>query len=703
MVRSLYSGISGLKNHQVAMDVTGNNIANVNTTGFKAGRVTFEEAMAQMLKGASRPTESVGGTNAQQIGLGMNVGSVDMLMTQGNMQSTGKITDLALEGRAFLAYSSGDGVFYSRNGALQMDSMGYLVAPTNGFRLQGMMAAEDGTYPPGTRISDLRIPFGEKAPANATTDVRYRCNLDSDSEGLGTVAHTNRFLATSASTDYLVSMYDQYGQSLGIGAGDVLTISADGVSTPVTLNVTDTTTLQELAGAISQAVSSVNPANSAAVNPANGTIVVSALGSAVNNLRIQSSDPISAPYVANTFNWGPSIAVGGAPASSQVLAPADETDNIADVYDASGNQLGLEDGDTISINGAIGGRTISPVTGTVDSTGLVQGGVTTLGQLADLVRSAFQLPPTDATQYQNQSVDINNPNTPDDRIPDGALVVRGQPELAFALNNVSIQATNNDNDSTAPTRFNTNMVATEIQAARDTGQHSTSITVYDESGDAHIMTTTFTHSGTPGEWLWEITTEGGEEILGGNTGRISFGQDGTPAAFTFDDNSTSLRFDPMNGSSVVSVSLDTGSPGSVEGITQFRSASTTAAWYQDGYPMGNLQEISIDEFGEIEGIYTNGINMSIAKIYLAEFNNPAGLIKTGNSMFSQSNNSGEAVMLEAGVGSTTKVKPGALEMSNVDLASEFTNMITTQRGYQANARVITTSDTLLQELVQLVR
>ncbi|MBD3320253.1 MAG: flagellar hook-basal body complex protein, partial [Chitinivibrionales bacterium] len=191
MVRSLYAGISGLRNHQVAMDVTGNNVANVNTTGFKAGRVTFEEAMAQMLKGAKRSTENVGGTNAQQVGLGMNVGSVDMIMSQGNMQSTGNITDLALEGRAFFSYSSGDGTFYSRNGALQMDSFGYLVAPTNGFRLQGMMAAEDGTYPPGSRIGDVRIPFGEKNPANATTEVRYRCNLDSDSEGLGTIAHTN--------------------------------------------------------------------------------------------------------------------------------------------------------------------------------------------------------------------------------------------------------------------------------------------------------------------------------------------------------------------------------------------------------------------------------------------------------------------------------------------------------------------------------
>jgi len=171
----------------------------------------------------------------------------------------------------------------------------------------------------------------------------------------------------------------------------------------------------------------------------------------------------------------------------------------------------------------------------------------------------------------------------------------------------------------------------------------------------------------------------------------------------FDDNSTGFRFDPMNGSNIVSIDLDIGTPGSFGGITQFRSPSTTVARYQDGYPMGKLQEISIDETGEITGIYSNGVSKAIARIYVAEFNNPAGLFKVGDSMMAVSNNSGEAVMLRPGVGSSTKIKPGALEMSNVELATEFTNMISTQRGFQANARVITTSDSMLQELVQLVR
>lgn len=711
MVRSLYSGISGLRNHQTSMDVTGNNIANVNTTGFKTGRVTFEESMAQLLKGASRPPGNAGGTNPMQLGLGMSIGSIDTLLTQGNLQSTGKITDLAIEGRAYFAYSSGEGTWYSRNGALQMDSQGRLVSPTNGFSLQGIMADNDGNYPVGSSIDDIIIPFGSKAPAKATTEVGYASNLDSDSEGLGTVLHTNRFLAASRTTDYLVDLYDANGSSLGVRAGDVITIRADGAaSSEETFTVEETTTLADLISSLNTVVQAASGDITVNATLSDGQVQITTqptMASAINNLQITSSRPGSNSFVSNAFSFPPSMQYDAADpteTTGMLFRPAEETDELGDVYDASGQTLGLETGDTITINGSVGGRTRPPVqlTYTDGGTGYPDN-VNTLSDVVRQIRDAFSLPETDGTYLQNQSVELNNPSTPDDLIPDGSIVIRGQPEEAFALTNVSVTADNADNDATAPTRFVANSAMTEIQEARDTGQHSTSIVVYDESGDAHTMTTTFTHSGQPNEWLWEITMNAGEEILGGNTGRITFGQDGSPSSFTFDDNSTSFRFDPMNGSNEVVMQLDIGSPGSFEGITQFRSPSTTAAREQDGYPMGKLQEISINEYGDVDGIYTNGVSKSIARIYIAEFNNPAGLLKRGDSMFGVSNNSGEAVMLRPGIGSSSKIKPGALEMSNVELSTEFTNMITTQRGFQANARVITTSDQMLQELVQLIR
>jgi flagellar hook protein FlgE len=686
------------------MDVTGNNIANVNTVGFKAGRVTFEESMYQLLQGATRPAGNAGGTNSLQVGLGTSIGSVDSILTQGNLQTTGQITDLALEGKAYFAYSNGEGTYYSRNGALQLDAMGRLVSPTNGFRLQGMMAAMDGSYPAGTSIGDVRIPYGEKAPAQETTEVTYGCNLDSDSEGLGTITHSNRYLAAAANTDTLTSLYDTNGNDLGIQVGDSIIVSVPGFDQG-RIPVTETTTMVELAAEVQNYLRNVTGNGFATVtaNP-NGSLVVNSGFAAINGLSISSSRPGSNSYVANAFTFPPSIASGTSHTITDLRAPATETDLISDIYDANGQPLGLSAGDVITINGSVGGDTIGSTTAIFNDPDLTNTtSVRTVGNLLNLIQQAFRLPQTDGTAYDNPSVSINNADTDDDRLPDGAIVLRGQREEAFAITSLSITATNSDNTAPTPARFNANMSFTDIQQARDTGVHATSIVVYDESGDSHTLTTTFTHSGTPNEWLWEITSEGGEEILGGNRGRITFGQDGSPSSFVFDDNSTNFRFDPMNGSNIVDVNLNVGTPVSFRGITQFRSASTTAAREQDGYPMGKLQEISIDETGDVSGVYSNGVTKSIAKLYVAEFNNPAGLYKRGDSMLAVSNNSGEAIMLQPGIGSTSKIKPGALEMSNVELATEFTNMISTQRGYQANARVITTSDSMLQELVQLIR
>lgn len=723
MLRSLYSSISGLRNHQVRMDVTANNIANVNTVGFKSGRVTFEESMSQLLKGSSRPPGNAGGTNPMQVGLGMSVGSIDTLLQQGNLQATGKITDLALEGRAYFAYSSGEGIFYSRNGALQMDSAGRMVSPTNGYALQGMMASSSGDYPAGTAISDISVPYGEKAPANASTEVGYSSNLDSDSEGLGTVIHTNRFLANGTNSDLLAALFDENGNSVGIRAGDLLTFTCiDGNNIgagqiTATFNVTATSTLADLSTAMENFLNT-NITNSGSdidvALGANGELNIDMSGGGIvspciiNGLTLRSNRPTSDPYVADLFSWGPTINDPTVNTSiGQTRAPAEITDYLVNVYDASGNSLGLEDdnalSDLISINGAVGGNTITPASLSFNSDTVgPPPTATTMDDLLTAIQGAFNLPEYDGTFANNQSVSINSLSG-DNRIPVGAIIVRGQPQEAFALSNVSISATNADNDNVSPNRFVANSIMTEIQSARDTGVHSTSITIYDESGDSHVMTTTYTHSGTPGEWLWEVELSGDEQILGGNTGRLYFGQDGSVSALSFDDGSTTFRFDPMNGSNEVGIRIDVGGPGDFTGITQFRSPTTTAAREQDGYPMGKLSEITIDEFGDIKGVYTNGVNKSIARIYVAEFNNPAGLLKIGDSMYATSNNSGEGVLLQAGVGSATKIKPGALEMSNTELAGEFTTMITTQRGYQANARVITTSDEMLQELVQLVR
>ncbi|MDR2577436.1 MAG: flagellar hook-basal body complex protein [Chitinispirillales bacterium] len=769
MVRSLYSGISGLRTHQVGLDVTANNIANVNTVAFKSGRATFKESMVQMLQGPSRPAGNQGGTNPMQLGLGVAVGSIDTMLRQGNLQTTGQITDLALEGRAYFAFSSGNAVFYSRNGGLQMDAEGRLVSPTNGYRLQGKMAGADGTFSPNSMIGDIRIPWGDKAPAKATDLIALSCNLNSDSHALGTVTHTNRFLASAgavagagldselmAGRAKLSDLFDENGNSLGIKLGDTLTFrvadpniptfkwtveksqvdifdnpdnrymppALPGNQDPIGAEMREPT-LQDLVEQLQAYLQEITGSTDVtiAIDPATGGLTVTnGSSNNITGLQISSSRPGSNSFVANAFLFPSNIRAANATdgpgvyTSPSIRIPAVADDALANLFDASGRPLGFTDGDTININGMVGGRNKNVELLYYDGVGTnpfsptAQAGrtgqPTTMEDLLLALQEAFGLPTTDGTIYNRESVYIkDSSDLVADGVPVGAIVLRGQPELAFALTGISVMGKQNDpNQADSPTRFNTNMTFTEVQSARNTGVWPTSQIIYDDSGAQHNVTMTFTHTGIPGEWLWEISMVGSDAvILGGNRGRVTFGVDGSPSSFTFDDFSNEFRFDPRNGASEVAIRIDAGTAGSLLGITQFESDSTTAISHQNGYPMGKLQEITINDFGEISGIYTNGISKTIAQIYVAEFNNPAGLLKMGDSMFGVSNNSGTPAMYQPGVGSTTKVKPGALEMSNVELETEFTNMITIQRGYQASARVISTSDQMLQELVQLVR
>src|SRR3954465_5411931 len=175
MPRALSSAVSGLRNQQTKMDVIGNNVSNVNTVAFKAGRVTFKEGFAQLVESATRPSGGAGGVNPMQVGLGSQIGSVETIFSQGNLESTGLNTDLAIQGSAFFVIKNGADSFYTRAGNFQVDSTGSLVSGVNGFKVQGRLA-EDGKMTPA--IGDLKIPFGQIAKATATTKVLLTGNLD---------------------------------------------------------------------------------------------------------------------------------------------------------------------------------------------------------------------------------------------------------------------------------------------------------------------------------------------------------------------------------------------------------------------------------------------------------------------------------------------------------------------------------------------
>lgn len=404
MGSSMNSAVSGLRAHQLMLDVTGNNIANVNTPGFKAGRTTFSDVLSQTIAGATAPSQNVGGTDPQQVGLGVRTGAITNLFTQGGILTTNKPTDLAIQGDGFFVLSDGSANYYTRAGAFEVDSAGNLVDSVTGYRVQG-------------------------------------------------------------------------------ASGDI-TISPTATSAPV----------------------------------ATGTA---------------------------TF------------------------------------------------------------TGNLDPT--VSTGTTYVG----------------------------------------------------------------------------------------------TITIYDSLGGTHNLTLTFTKTATAGEFTYATAeTDAAMSINAGGTGSIQFSGTGAITAGA----TGGITLDFTNGaSSGQAVTLDFGSANNASPVTGFASPATLALAGQDGSASGTLQSFSIGTDGTINGTFSNGQVQSLGTIRLATFPNAAGLAKMGNNLYRETSNSGVANMGDPGTGGRGTLAPGSLEASNVDLADEFTKLIVAQRGFQANARVITTSDEVMMEAVNLKR
>jgi len=218
MMASLFAGVSGLKNHQVKMNVIGNNIANINTIGFKGSRVNFQEALVQTFKGAGRPTSVSGGTNPVQLGLGMQVAAIDTLFQQGGLETTGQITDLAIQGKGFFILGdNSDNRYYTRAGAFGFDANSNLVDPASGLFVLGKMADSSGDIPSLATVGRVTLPFGQQDPARATEQVTLGNNLDS------TASDSTAALESSGSSNVL----SVTGTAVD-GVGGVHTISVSG-------------------------------------------------------------------------------------------------------------------------------------------------------------------------------------------------------------------------------------------------------------------------------------------------------------------------------------------------------------------------------------------------------------------------------------------------------------------------------------------
>lgn len=653
MIRALYAGVSGLMSHSIKLDVIGNNIANVNTYGFKSGRVTFAEALAQRIGTPYAPYDRFGGVNPVEVGLGTKVSSIDNNFSQGNLLSSGIITDLALQGDGFFVLNDGIKNYYTRAGAFQIDAQGNLVAQGGLLFVQGKMADINGNIPTGTSIENINLPFGQKEPAHATTEVNYFCNLNADSNALAEIWTANEAFTTFASvtggaTPTTPMTIDD--------SNDQFNISVDG----------------GLQTDVSIAQGTYNDVD-ALVQAINDGLTNAGLSNAVVALKID--DPVLGELIEfRTVSTGASSSIALYDAGEGFMNIVGITSGASGTGIASASTLindlaevtnSLVAGDTISISGTDSDG--SSITGTY-----TYADGHTVQDLLDSIDSTF----TGATASLNSA----------------GKVVLIDNLTGESSTTISLSSGENQGTFSLPTFSNT-------IAGRDYGSHSTSIDVYDSLGTAHNIEMAFTKAAEENVWNWSINVDSGLTIpASGDSGTITFNDDGSLANFI----GGPLVFTPP-GAQAMSVDLDPGTPGTFNGITQFDSPSTTIALEQNGYSMGELEDISIEVGGIISGTFSNGVVKTLGQIAIADFNNPAGLTKAGNNLYNESANSGGAVFGWAQTNFNTTINSGYLEMSNVDLTREFTELIVAQRGFQANARVIQTSDMVLAEINGLKR
>jgi flagellar hook protein FlgE len=678
MFKSLYSGVSGLSANLTNLDVIGNNIANSNTVGFKTGRVTFNEMLTQTMKSASRPVSGgLGGTNAQQVGLGTMVGSIDTNFSQGNFQTTGKKTDLAIQGAGFFIMNDGNSNVYTRAGIFGLDASNVLVNPSTGLKVQGVMADSSGEIGSGA-MSDIFIDPTLVVPAQPSSEVQMMGNLDSSSDAKGTVSESPTFLVAAAATDLMVDLSGESNGSLNMNTGNSVQISGSvgGVPLPADAEfvVEAESTYQDMVDFLNTTFAGEGYNVTFGVDPTTGSIEMTNNEAEITNFSIFSSNK---PEFNQNFTFDSAIAGGGTVVNTDAARSyADETALMTDLFDENGESLDVADGDILNIDGTVGENNPSG-TITVDAT-------TTLGDLMLEMQA---------------TLGINS--TPIEMNDEGQIVVRGEVGIAAAIGEISLSEEGQIN-SALVNAFDFR----ETQQASDQKTFSMATSVFDSLGGEHTVNFSFEKVAGENEWIWTANMEGQETILSGGSGRLRFSDTGSISAFTFDDGSSDLTIQPQStgneGAANIVLNLDYGEMGALTGLTQFEGTGNLQS-IADGYGTGSLVDFNIDQSGIITGIFSNDTMQAIAQIGMATFSNADGLMREANNTYRRSGNSGQAVETFAGSGNGVSLVPGALETSNVDLAKEFTNLVVAQRAFQANSRVITTADQVMQELVNLVR
>jgi len=587
------------------------------------------------------------------------------------------LSDL-IQGTGFFVLSDGASRVYTRAGIFGIDSSNVLVNPSTGLRVQGIMADSSGNIGTGP-FTDIIIDPGLVVPASPSSKVSLMGNLDSASDAKGTVMESSSFLKAADGTDLISEMSGENGAMLGLNVGDVVNINGRVGGSPLGvagITITSGMTYQDLVTAVNGSLAAASANMSMGINAAGGLDATSSGATAVDGFSLSVTGNTS---FNTNFGFPASIAAGSTESTTSDLRGfADASSLLSDIFDSEGNSLGLTTFPTvIDVGGSVGDDPKTPSQMQVTAT-------STLGDLASEMQYNLEI--------NSNPAEVNTM---------GQIVLRGEVGTDSAISKISISEQGVTN-SALTNAFD----FTETQAAVDQKDFSMSTMVYDSLGAEHPITFNFEKVPGENEWIWSAELEGTETLLSGYSGRLSFNETGSITSFVFDDGSSGLTFQPqangVQGAENVELALDFGEIGALTGLTQFKGAGNLQS-IADGYGTGTLVDYNIDQSGTITGIFSNDTSQAIAQIGMANFSNADGLTRQANNTYRRSGNSGQAMEMFAGTGNGTTLVAGALETSNVDLAKQFTDLVVAQRSFQANSRVITTADQVMQELVNIIR
>ena len=685
MIDSIYIGITGVQSHQERLTVIGNNVANINTTAFKGSRVAFSEVMSQTISEGTAPRGQIAATNPKQTGLGVGIASIDRIQTQGSLQLTGIDTDLAVEGDGMFVVSDGTRDLYTRDGTFAFDTEGRLVDPSTGLVVKGNIARDDGTNALNeisfeAELKELIVPLNRESQARATTQVQLAGNLDA-AGGSAPVWSEDTIFGQPARHEglnegQLANVNTQLASASPGAAKLSITIVENSNTTGGTISVpikdyADVAELRDELNALIYADDSLKGKvlfTRELIDGSSGLVLRSITGGENVNITVDDGGTSELPISSLLGFTKGGTEVGAAAA----IGAGVELNSLANVGEA------LTDGDTIRFTG------VKPSGERFDGELIFEG--TTRDSIDDLFAAV-----EDAYGGVTAGIDPHNGRLVLTTIPEEGSNELGERIVGFDVTFSLLDA------QTSVREERSALVGPDAPFS-----FSTNTQVFDEQGESHSLTFTFTKGLVENEWQWSSTIDGLTPD-GGNVGTVTFLPDGTIDTFQSTDGQ-SLTMSPTNGAGVISVDIPVSDPsGRLGGLTQFVAPSPIAVHDQDGRASGNLVSMSIEQNGHIRGLFDNGDSQVFARVALATFDNAGGLRQEGSNLFAETISSGTVRTGEATTEIQGAVRSGHIELSNVDLAEEFTSMIVTQRGFQASARTITTSDELMSELVNLKR